>query len=66
MSNVYKSWEQVHEAFRSPGNVPSREAFLNLQEAAQKLLKWADKECLPQGGKYDVPLEALEKAMNES
>ena len=34
-----------------------------LLEACKAILAWADRECMPQGGKYDGPWEVIEAAI---
>lgn len=38
-------------------------AFDELLAACKAMLAWADRECMPQGGKYDGPWEQVETAI---
>lgn len=52
--------------FERPANAKLIAAAPDLLAACKAILAWADKECMPQGGKNDGPWELAEAAIRKA
>lgn len=63
---VLREWVNPHQQRQDDANARLMASAPELLAALEAILAWADRECLPQGGKNDGPWQLAESAVKNA